>query len=210
MTKQKEIEINDQENFFTNKTQLSQFEVFASVEPLHSPEIDSKFANITAQFDEKVNQSLQIHDDALWTSIEKPTNEIGNDEPWELEDNGEEKISPIPTTVRLSSAFNDNEYFPKEKNASSNNFFSDSFNPTEDNEQTAAKTVRFSDNIENICISTLPRNDTFESSSSSTSTNELDDIVIEDIKPTMETSFINIDEKDFKVEIDLFYFFLFN
>ncbi len=204
MTKPKETEINEHENIFSNKAHLSEFEAFASEEPLHSPEIESKFANITSQFDEEFNESSQIDDNAPWTSIEKPTGGIGDDEPWELEDNGEEKITPVPTTTRLVSAFNDNEYSSIEKFNSSKNFFSDSFNPNEEIEQTLTKSVRFDDRIQNIRSPTPPI-DNIESPTTSDS-NEVvvDDIIpnFETINNQMEASYVTIDETDIKVYFD--------
>ncbi len=202
MTKHKEIEINEEENFFPNKEHLSQFDAFASDQPLYSPEIQSKFADITAQFDEEFNEPSQTDDNAPWTAIEKPNDTtkssgIGGDEPWELEDHGEEKMIPIPTTTRFASAFNDNDSAPIGKVTLHQNIFSDSFNPTEDTEHILTKTVRFDDNVQKIRAPTPPK----ESSSS-----DSDDVEIEDITPNFETindrmeaSYVNIDETDLKV-----------
>jgi hypothetical protein len=123
---------------------------------------------------------------------------IGDDEPWELEDSTDEKLTPIPTTVRLSSPFNDDEYSTTEKSAAQKNFFSDSFIPpkiletrpsnepensdddlshhqsNETTEQPLTKSVRFDDNIQNINRSEQA---------------EIDD---------METSYINVGETDVK------------
>lgn len=180
MKEQEEIEFNEQENFFTNKSHLNEFEEFASEKPLHSP----KSPHLTSPFDDDNN--------GLWTKIEKPI----NDEPWELEDNGEEKLTPIPTTKRFTSPFNDDdddgENILKEKL----NFFSDSFNPNEDIEQTVTKTVRFDDNIQSIRSPTPPLSarETFDSSE-----NNSDKIDLDDITPNMEASFVTINENDLKV-----------
>ncbi len=167
---------------------------------MHSPNAEPKFTNITSQFDEELNESSQIDDNTPWTTIEKPSSGFGDDEPWELEDHGEEKMTPIPTTTRFTSPFNDNEYYPIEKISSKNNFFSDSFNPSEDTEQTLTKTVRFDDNIQSIPSPTPPLRDSPESSES-----DSDGIVIDDITPNfeannnhMETSYVTIDENDLK------------
>lgn len=92
---------------------------------------------------------------------------MDDNEPWELEDHGEEKITPIPATIRLASALNDNE-------TSQKNYFSDSFNPMEQTEQSFAKTVRFDDNVQNIRASTPPSND---------KTMESEELDVNDITP---------------------------
>jgi len=187
---------NEKENLFTNKTDLSQFEAFASDQPLDSSKIELKFTNLTVPFDEELNESLQTDENTPWTSVDKPNSGIGDDEPWELEDHGEEKMTPIPTTTRLASAFNDNEHSLKEKQ----NFFSDSFDQYEDAEETVTKTVRFDDNVESIRAAT-PQEDTPSDS---------DEIEINEITPTfeqvndrMEASYVKIDETDLTVCIYL-------
>lgn len=186
MTEQKEIEVNEQENIFTNQSHLIEFEAFASEQPLHSP----KFTHITSQFDDEDEDVDE--NNALWTKVEKPT----NNEPWELEDNGEEKMTPVPTSARITSPFNEDDYFPTEKNNSNKNFFSDSFNPSGEAEQTLSKSVRFDDNIQSIRSPTPPLSakENYESSGS-----DSDKVEIDDITPNLETSFINIDENDLKV-----------
>ncbi|CAF0786531.1 unnamed protein product [Adineta steineri] len=214
---QEEIETNEQENFFSKKARLSQFEVFASDQPLNSPEIESKFSNINTQFGNDFNEFSQLQqstdDNAAWISVDKSSemvksNNFGDNEPWELEDHGEEKITPVPTTMRLS-AFNDNEFATNEKRNSQNNFFSDSFNPptftendsnnnkenspdhfikkqtNEDIDQSIPKSVRFDDRIQNIRSPTPPTDILNESKSSTKS--DSDDIDIDDISPSFET-----------------------
>ncbi len=215
MKEQNDIEGNEQDNVFSNNACLSQFEVFASDQPLNSPEMESKFGNITTQF----------NDNSPWISAKKSSETgkssgIGDNEPWELEDNGEEIITPVPTTNRLS-AFN-------------NDFFSDSFNPSiiaeidsnankenddghftkqisnEDIDQSFAKSVRFDDNVQKIRAPT-PQKDILNESKSST-TSDSNEVEIDDITPSfetisdritdhMETSFVNVDTTDVKVYI---------
>jgi hypothetical protein len=215
LKEQNDIEGNEQDNVFSNNACLSQFEVFASDQPLNSPEMESKFGNITTQF----------NDNSPWISAKKSSETgkssgIGDNEPWELEDNGEEIITPVPTTNRLS-AFN-------------NDFFSDSFNPSiiaeidsnankenddghftkqisnEDIDQSFAKSVRFDDNVQKIRAPT-PQKDILNESKSST-TSDSNEVEIDDITPSfetisdritdhMETSFVNVDTTDVKVYI---------
>ena len=78
------MKINEEENFFSNNARSSQFEAFASDQPLHSTELQSKFTHITAQLDNEFVES------SPWTTVEKPTETIKStaiiaDEPWELE-----------------------------------------------------------------------------------------------------------------------------
>ena len=174
--------------------------------PTNQPsQIESKYANITSQFDDEFNESSQTDANAAWTSIEKPiettkSSGIGDDEPWELEDNGEEKMTPIPTTTRLTP----NEYSPTGKvNLHAN--FSDSFHPNEDTEHTQTKTVRFDDNVQKIRAPTPPK-ETLESSSTNDSDEiEVDDITtsFEKVNPRMETSYVTISEADLNVRIQL-------
>ncbi len=176
----------------------SQLEAFTTDQ---TSQIESKFANITAQFDEEFNESSQTDANAAWTSIEKPfetikSSGIGDDEPWELEDNGEEKIIPIPTTTRLSS----NEY---SSNGKVHLHSSDLFNQNEEMEHTLTKTVRFDDNVQNIRAPTPPPKETLESSSS---TNDSDEIEVDDIATSferinhrMEASYVTINEADLNV-----------
>ena len=162
---------------------------------------NQRFANISAQIDEEFTKTSPIEENSPWTTVEATKSSgIGDDEPWELEDNGEEKMTPIPTTTRLSSPFNDGDLSPVGKVNLHSNFFSDSFQPNEDNEQTLTKTVRFDDNVQNIRAATPPK-DQFEIPSS-----ESDDIEVDDIIPNfennidrMDTSFVQIDEKDLQV-----------
>jgi hypothetical protein len=109
-------------------------------------------------------------------------------------------MTPIPTTTRLTS----NEYSSAGKVNLQSNYFSDSFNPNEDAEQTLTKTVRFNDNVQNIRVPTPPK-ETRESSS----TNDSDEIEVDDITPNferindrMETSYVTINEADLNVCID--------
>jgi hypothetical protein len=228
LKEQNDIEGNEQDNVFSNNACLSQFEVFASDQPLNSPEMESKFGNITTQF----------NDNSPWISARKSSETgkssgIGDNEPWELEDNGEEIITPVPTTSRFS-AFNNDEFSITEKADSHINFFSDSFNPpiiaetnsnankenddghftkqisNEDIDQSFAKSVRFDDNVQKIRAPT-PQKDILNESKSST-TSDSNEVEIDDITPSfetisdritdhMETSFVNVDTTDVKVYI---------
>jgi hypothetical protein len=183
--------------------------------------MEAKFGTIAALINNEFIPSSQIQqstdDDAAWTSIEKPSEPvrssgIGDNEPWELEDTGEEKITPIPTTDRLTSAFNDHEYSTIEKPDAHNNFFSDAFNPpaiiiekrsnisdsdkedsidyfpkhqpVEDTEPALSKSVRFDDNVQNIRPTTPPKSNLYESESSETS--DSDEVEVDEITPTFE------------------------
>lgn len=169
------MESNEEENFFSNQPRSSLFQEFASDEPLQHSEVQSNLTSATTQLDEEFNQT------SPWTYVEKPietpkSSGIGDNEPWELEDHGEEKITPIPATIRLASTFNENENSQK-------NYFSDSFNPVEQTEHISGKTVRFDDNVQKIRASTPPSDENLRSSL----TMELD---VNEITPqfnTMET-----------------------
>lgn len=69
------------ESFFGNKLRLSQFEEFASDQPLNIPGLDP----IAAEIHQQMNES------SIRGTI--------NDEPWELEENSEENLRPVPTMV---------------------------------------------------------------------------------------------------------------
>ena len=69
------------ESFFGNKSRLSQFEEFASDQPLNIPGLDP----IAAEIHQQMNES------SIRGTI--------NDEPWELEENSEENLRPVPTMV---------------------------------------------------------------------------------------------------------------
>ncbi|UJR15839.1 hypothetical protein I4U23_002765 [Adineta vaga] len=196
-------ESNNQEDFFANNSRLSHFEAFASDQPLHSPEFDSKFASIPNQFNDNFNQSSSspqqsTDDNAPWISVDKSfetveSNAIGDNEPWELEDHKEENLTPVPTTTRLS-AFDDSEFSSTKELDSNQNFFSDSFNPPtlkgkrsneEIDDQSGSKAVRFDDRVQNIRVPTPP-NDTFDESKLSTK-GDSNDIEIDDITPSFQT-----------------------
>lgn len=233
MRERNDIEDNEQDNLFSNNARLSQFEAFASDQPLNLPEIE-----LTSQFNNEFNAFSQLQqstdDNAPWISVEKSSeisksSGIGENEPWELEDHGEEKMTPVPTTTRLS-AFNDSDYFSTtEKPDSLNNFFSDSFNPpiiteeqsnnnkenyddhftkqqsNENIDQSFVKSVRFDDNIQKIRAPTPSKEIHNESKSDS------DEVEIDDITPTfetigsdritdhMETSYVTVDKTDIAV-----------
>lgn len=73
------------ESFFENQSRLSQFEEFASDQPLSIPGLDPIAADIHQQIDE--------------SSSKQNTTDL-NDEPWELEDHNGENLKPVPTIVR--------------------------------------------------------------------------------------------------------------
>lgn len=125
------MKINEEENFFSNNARSSQFEAFASDEPLDSAELQSKYTHITGPLDDQFVES------SPWTTVEK-----SNDEPWELEDN-------MLRTTRADSPVD-------EINDSKTNYFFDSFNPVKEPDQTLSKSVRFNDNVQNIRASTPP------------------------------------------------------
>lgn len=55
---------------------------------------------------------------------------IGDDEPWELEDSGEEKPAVLPQDTSFFAAFKDDEQFNNTlKSDAPQNFFDDAFNP---------------------------------------------------------------------------------
>jgi hypothetical protein len=158
-------ETNGQENFFENKSTFPQFEAFASDQPLNTPGIDSITAGIENEFD----QSSQIQDST--TSTEQQSEMIkttgGDDEPWELEDSGEQKIKPVPTSI-IQKNHSYNNFFPNAQTSGSDgegnddedgkenydDYFSKN-QSTEHVETSIPKNVRFDDdNIENVAVLT--------------------------------------------------------
>ncbi|CAF3370431.1 unnamed protein product [Rotaria sp. Silwood1] len=235
----------DEQNIFSQKGHSLQFEAFASDQPLDSSENDSKFANITAQFNE-FDESSQLQqstdDNTPWITIEKTpetvqTSSISKDEPWELEDSGEENITPgfttTTTTTQHSEAFDDNELSTTEK-SNLHNYFSDSFNtpitiekhPSDDKEnhddyftkhqlnenaeQSLAKSAHFDDNKENVQAVTSLKENLNASEPSTTSDSDIVEVnyvapsfetVGDHITDHMQTSYVNVDETDVKIEL---------
>ncbi|CAF4232786.1 unnamed protein product [Rotaria sp. Silwood2] len=238
-TDENEVEIDAHNNIFSQKGHSLQFEAFASDQPLDSSDNELKFANITAQFNE-FDESSQLQqstdDNTPWITIDKTpetvqTSSISKDEPWELEDSGEENIAPgFPTTTPYSDAFNDNEFSTTEKTNLPTNYFSDSFNapittekhPSDDKEnyddyftkqqlnenteQSLAKSAHFDDNQKNVQASTSLKDNLNASESSTTSDSDI--VEVNEIAPTfetisdhMQTSYVNVDETDVKIEL---------
>ena len=112
------------------------FEAFASDQPLDASEIEDRFACITAQFDEPMLSAASTDaDNSPWTSMRQQaapvkSSGIGDDEPWELEDSGEEKQAALPQDSSFFAAFKDDELFSNTlKSDAPQNFFDDAFNP---------------------------------------------------------------------------------
>lgn len=181
----KENEPQRRENFYENQQRLSQFESFASDHPLNSTVLDS----IAADIENQLNQSSQL----------EGTNSNDN-EPWELEDNSEEKLKPIPTSLTQNDSYNnflpdmdssapipassstttddssDEENNREVEKDNYDDYFSQyqSNGNTETNELTSSKTVRFSENLQNIAVIT-PKDSIIQSESVSGTTSDSDE-----------------------------------
>ncbi|CAF3218399.1 unnamed protein product [Rotaria socialis] len=160
------------------------------------------------------------------TSETMQTDGPNKDEPWELEDSTEEKLPPTFTKAsQLSAAFNDNEFSTTDKSDLQQNFFSDSFNALTavencDNyftkqklngntEETLGENTHIDINKENLPIETALKGNVSASESSATSDSDV--IEVNDITTDfetindrntdpMQTSYVNINETDIKVE----------
>ena len=168
---------NKHESFFQDQARLSQFEDFPSEQPLNTPTFEVIQSETRNPFDEPADIRQSTNDD---------------DEPWELEEQDEDIIKPIPTVVSQnqsltvneetddstsdSSSNNDNDddenekeniddYFPKEEIKENNN--NDDNN--ESSEIPALKSVRFDDNLQDVKIFT-PKDSLIQSEVSSQAT----------------------------------------
>jgi hypothetical protein len=190
-------ESNKEENVFGNQSRSSQFEAFASDQPLNTLNIESIAADIVNQLDESrtsIDQQSEV------------TKSTGDDEePWELEDNTDEKLNP---TQKNDSS---NNFFPEQRTSaprspptkteeseddesnegSEKKNYDDYFSKnksTEDTEQSEAplsKTVRFDENLENVNV--LTPKDSLEQSESSSTTSDTDENEDEHMAPTFPT-----------------------
>ena len=188
---------NDQsskhESFFENQSRLSQFEAFASDQPLNTHGLES----VTTQ---------------------RPKSTDDNDEPWELEDHSEENLKPIPTNITQkydpsNSYLADsipstsvpplpmttipiNEDSEDEENdqvqtENYDHYFSQ-FQNTGNNhsiESPSLKTVRFSEKLPDIAVIT-PKNSLNVSDSSTTTSDSdgTDDDDDDDVKTHVQTN----------------------
>jgi hypothetical protein len=153
---------------------------------------------------------------------QKSTDE--NNEPWELEESGEEKLKPIPTMITqkhdsynnfLSDTYTsapmsslttatteeseDEENNDENGNENYDSYFS-KYQPTEMTESIeppSTKTVRFNDNLQNIAVIT-PKDslEQSESSSSSTTTSDSDETDNEYTPSNVETNHNHFNEKE--------------
>ncbi|CAF2048820.1 unnamed protein product [Rotaria magnacalcarata] len=227
------FEVDDENNIFSHNARSVQFEAFASDQPLDTSEIGSKFSNIITEINNEVDESSQqlTNDNSPWITVDNTfetvqTDGPNKDEPWELEDSTEEKLTPALTKAsQLSAAFNDNEFSTTDKSDLQKNFFSDSFNaPTDienyDNyftkqelngntEETSGENTHIGINKENLPIGTTLKDNV--NASESPATSDSDVIEVNDITTDfetindrntdpMQTSYVNINEKDIKVE----------
>ncbi|CAF5109183.1 unnamed protein product, partial [Rotaria magnacalcarata] len=226
------FEVDDENNIFSHNARSVQFEAFASDQPLDTSEIGSKFSNIITEINNEVDESSQqlTNDNSPWITVDNTfetvqTDGPNKDEPWELEDSTEEKLTPALTKAsQLSAAFNDNEFSTTDKSDLQKNFFSDSFNaPTDienyDNyftkqelngntEETSGENTHIGINKENLPIGTTLKDNV--NASESPATSDSDVIEVNDITTDfetindrntdpMQTSYVNINEKDIKV-----------
>jgi hypothetical protein len=189
---------------------LSQFEAFASDRPLNIQGIDS----ISAAIDNEFNQSSPhmqepTDDNAPWTSTEQQSDSAkfsgADEEPWELNDSGEE----VKTTIAAQKNDSYSNFFsntqssrqpPTKKFDHENNnedsdeqnyddYFSKQQQPPKDEdaesiEQSLSKTVRFDENINNVAV--LTPKDSLERSES-ISIGDSDDNDDEEITPNFQT-----------------------
>ncbi|CAF0999358.1 unnamed protein product [Rotaria sordida] len=225
-TDENEIETDEQNNIFSQRTHSLEFEAFASDQPLDSSEIESKFPNITAQFNDEFDESSQqqqqqpsTDDNTPWITIEKTpetiqTSSINKDEPWELEDSGEENITPEKSNLHknyFSDSFNVPTAIEKHPNDDKDNY-DDYFTKQQLNEnieQSLTKNAYDDDNKENMQTTTSLKDNINATESSTTSDSDI--VEVNDIAPNvetindritdhMQTSYVNVDEADVKIE----------
>ena len=187
-------EPDGKENFFENQSRFSQFEAFASDQPLNTPGIDS----ITAGIDNEFDESPQIQElTEQQSEILKSTG--GDDEPWELEDSGEERIKNL---IQKNDSYNN--FFPNTQTSASipaatteetgdeentdedekdnyDDYFSKN-QPIEHGDTSPPRIVRFDDNIENVAVVT-PKDSLDDQSESPDTPNDFD----EDITTNLQT-----------------------
>ncbi|CAF0963550.1 unnamed protein product [Adineta steineri] len=187
-------ELNEKENFFDNKPGFAQFEAFASDQPLNSQVLDS----LRADIDNELDQSSQIQDSTI--SIDQQSEIIkstdgGDNEPWELEDSGDEKLKPVPTDTMLKNDSYTN-FFPNNEASSLtatiegsdddkekdnyDDYFAQQQQSNEQNEASLSKTVRFDENINNVAVLT-PKDSLDRTESSDTPIDSDDDDGMEGI-----------------------------
>jgi prune family protein 2 len=198
------------ESFLENQPRLSQFDEFASDHPLNTPGRESIVSEIDRQFDE----SLQ--------KIRKSTDT--DNEPWELEDNSEENLKPMPTSVTQNQDLY-NKYFPDNRISTSepvaplttitideesedednndeakkenyDDYFSKYETPKNSQlvESPTLKSVRFSDKLPNVAVLTPKQSINLSESSKSTSTNDSDETDDDDEDKTTNHDQINENE----------------
>ncbi|CAF2921615.1 unnamed protein product [Rotaria sp. Silwood2] len=178
-------------NIFATTSRSSQFEAYASDQPLNARHVESITTEADNEFQEASSEPLEQQ-----SNIKQSAD--GDDEPWELEDSGEEKIKPIPATISQRYELYDNvpldsprlrlapilpptikESEHEENNDESNqenydNYFTQN-KPIENTSETSlSKTVRFDENIEKVAV--LTPKDSLDESMASTTTSDTDDI----------------------------------
>ena len=120
---QNELEENDPtDNIFTSNAGLSEFDIFASNEPLAISRDETSVTHVSAQFDRELSSST--NEQSPWTSLIQRSDPIKSsatveNEPWELDESPEEKGLTNQLTSSFSSPFDEKE-----------NRFADSFNPS--------------------------------------------------------------------------------
>ena len=136
------MSIDQGDSIFTTNAPLTEFEVFASDQPLDASDSDGKFSTFDQPFNSPWSSVMQVTDNAVNASITTTDNE-----PWELEDVHEEKTG---FDSDFASAFPQ----PKQSNDQSNeNFFADAFNPTSiDEEQRPTKKFEMSETPNEIFV----------------------------------------------------------
>ncbi|CAF1055519.1 unnamed protein product [Adineta ricciae] len=191
------LKFDKQENFFNEKSRFSQFEAYASDQPLKTLGIGS----IVAEIDSEFNDSSQMQEST--TSIDRQSEMItsvdgghNDNEPWELDDSGEEKITPIQTTTILQKNDSYNNFFSEQQSSAiatattlpattegsddeiEEENYDDYFNQNQvkgENEVPSNKTVRFDENnIENVAVLT-PKDSLEESETPQTPPDSDDD-----------------------------------
>ena len=206
----------EEDNFFGTNSRLSQFEAFASEQPLHTLSIGS----IKAKIDNEFYESSQIPETTSTEQQLEIMKSIGDDEEsWELEDSGEETIKPIATNIEQSyDAYDDvspniqasmlapnlsSKSEESEDDESEKENYDDYFTQhrqNEDPEVPSSKTVRFDKNIEQVAVLT-PKDslDQLSTSSTTSDTDEMEDIILtSDFQAVSDriTDYMNVKETD--------------
>lgn len=118
-TSDSDEETQPEEPLFDDQSRRSHFEAFASEQPLNTFGIDTIAADIDNQFAPTADEHKTTDTSTPWpsTNLDEPRREPklstgADDEPWELDESGEDRLAPKPT---IDAGQNNvyNSFFPE-------------------------------------------------------------------------------------------------